>query len=519
VNIIIDMGTSNLRIYAEENGKMLASRKLALGSKYAMLLPKNELYGKINGEIADLVKDSTVQGVYVFGMGGSEYGIYETDRISMPIDANTLAANLNEVRIDALWKSPIYIVPGVFYQNERKKEIMRGEETETVGFIAQGNRDCVLILPGSHCKNVRIRNGQAVDFCSTLSGEMLQALAENTILKASVRLDAEINKAYLIKGAECTKKNGINAALLCVRTMECEGYKTDELTSFFIGAVLYNDIIYNLRFAENDAIYVGGKASLKTIYAFMLEFYGENRIVEIKDGEDLGFNGVCEVIRARSEQKEKQAIIEEIKEEKIITIIRGLKKEEYLPTLHALYKGGIRFVEVTFDASGKQSDEETADIIRMLAREFDGKMRIGAGSVLKPSQVRLTKEAGGKYIISPNFDESVVAETNKQSLVSIPGCFTPSEATRAYNFGADFIKIFPNDLGKEKYIKAITAPLPHIPFLAVGGVSENNLADMLSCGARGVGIGSLLIDKPLIREGKFDIITARAEKCVEIVKG
>lgn len=192
MNIIIDMGTSNLRIYICNKTDVLASSGLRLGSKYALDLTKSELYKKINAEIVKLLTENSINekidGVYVFGMGGSEYGIYQTDRITLPIDAKKIKENLTCVKLPELFNAPVYIIPGVFFKKSDQTEFMRGEETETIGFIAEYNEDCSLILPGSHCKNIKIRSGEIIDFCSTLSGEMIQALSENTILKASVHI-------------------------------------------------------------------------------------------------------------------------------------------------------------------------------------------------------------------------------------------------------------------------------------------------------------------------------------------
>jgi 2-dehydro-3-deoxyphosphogluconate aldolase/(4S)-4-hydroxy-2-oxoglutarate aldolase len=81
--------------------------------------------------------------------------------------------------------------------------------------------------------------------------------------------------------------------------------------------------------------------------------------------------------------------------------VRGVGKEDLIPLCSALYNGGVRLLEITFDATGKTSDTETAANIAMLSKEFEGKMFIGAGTVLNKKQVALTKKAGGRFIISP----------------------------------------------------------------------------------------------------------------------
>ena len=86
-------------------------------------------------------------------------------------------------------------------------------------------------------------------------------------------------------------------------------------------------------------------------------------------------------------------VIKKIEEEKLIVIVRGVESKKLIPLAEAMYKGGIRLLEVTFDASGKCSDSETAENIKMLCEEFKGRMFIGAGTVLTKKQVELVKKA------------------------------------------------------------------------------------------------------------------------------
>ena len=78
----------------------------------------------------------------------------------------------------------------------------------------------------------------------------------------------------------------------------------------------------------------------------------------------------------------RKQVIEAIEKEKLIVIVRGVEKDKLLPLCEAMYQGGIRLLEITYDASGKTSDAETADCIRMLSEAFAGRMYIGAGTVL-----------------------------------------------------------------------------------------------------------------------------------------
>lgn len=212
-------------------------------------------------------------------------------------------------------------------------------------------------------------------------------------------------------------------------------------------------------------------------------------------------------------------IIKQIEQKKIIVIVRGIASDKLIPLAEAMYKGGIRFLEITYSADGSVSDTETAKNIKSLSEHFKGRMHIGAGTVLTPHQVELTKNAGGEFIISPDTDCEVIKRTKELDMISMPGALSPSEIKAAHKYGADFVKLFPIvNLGVD-YVKAIKAPLSHIKLLAVGGINENNISDYLKIGVCGFGIGSNIVKKELINENRFDEITALSKKYVSAVIG
>lgn len=214
----------------------------------------------------------------------------------------------------------------------------------------------------------------------------------------------------------------------------------------------------------------------------------------------------------------KDVVIRTIEQQRMIAIIRGVAQEKLIPLAQALYDGGIRLMEVTYSANGSVPDEATAQCIHRLSSHFQGSMLFGAGTVLNCEQVRLTKEAGGLFIISPNTDAGVIAETCRQGLVSIPGALTPTEIMNAHSCGADFVKLFPvSNLGVE-YVKAVRAPLSHVKLLAVGGIDENNMADYLKAGICGFGVGSNITNKRMIDNNDWNGITALAKKYTEVLK-
>lgn len=206
----------------------------------------------------------------------------------------------------------------------------------------------------------------------------------------------------------------------------------------------------------------------------------------------------------------KNQVINRILEEKIVVIVRGIASDKIIPLAEAMYEGGIRALEITYNASNMDENAEVAGNIKKLVDHFGARMIIGAGTVLTTKQVELTKAAGGTFIISPNAKEEIIRKTCELGMVSIPGALTPTECVDAYDAGADFVKLFPiTNLGSS-YVKAMKAPLSHIRFLGVGGIDENNMEEYLKAGVCGFGIGSNIVNKKLIETGDFKAITELA---------
>ncbi len=214
----------------------------------------------------------------------------------------------------------------------------------------------------------------------------------------------------------------------------------------------------------------------------------------------------------------RQAVIEAVAENKVISIVRLPERKTLIPAVEALYEGGIRLIEVTFDRSGKVSADQICSMISDLVTHFEGRMYIGAGTVTYLNEVDLAVNAGALFIISPNCDPEIIKRTRELGAVSIPAAFTPTEIVSALNHGADYVKLFPADQVSSGYVKAVTAPVSDAKLLAVGGVSAENARDFMNMGFCGIGIGSNLYNKKLIANGDFTAITSLAKQFTEAVK-
>lgn len=199
-----------------------------------------------------------------------------------------------------------------------------------------------------------------------------------------------------------------------------------------------------------------------------------------------------------------------IEEKKVIVIVRKVYGDDLVKLAKAMYAGGIRLIEVTFDQADKECIKKTSEAIRLLKANLPEEMAIGAGTVLNIEQVHAAYNAGGEFIISPNVNVNVIAETKRLDMASIPGAMTPTEILAAHDAGADFVKLFPAGYLGFGYIKDILAPISHVKLVATGGVTEENLPKYLELGFAGAGIGGRLTDKKLIAENNFVELENRA---------
>ena len=211
----------------------------------------------------------------------------------------------------------------------------------------------------------------------------------------------------------------------------------------------------------------------------------------------------------------KEEIVRSVRDRKVIAIIRGYAPDVCLRLAEAYAQGGLGLVEVTFNQKAPETWKDTAAAIAAIRARFAGVLRVGAGTVLTAEQLTLCEQTGGEYMITPNVNVELIRECVRRGLVAMPGALTPSEAVAAFDAGASFVKIFPAGALGPGYVKALTAPLAHIPFLAVGGISTDNAADFLRTGCVGVGVGGNLTNREWIAAGAWDKIADAARRLVE----
>ena len=195
-----------------------------------------------------------------------------------------------------------------------------------------------------------------------------------------------------------------------------------------------------------------------------------------------------------------------IEESGIVAIVRLDSSAQLVEVARAVANGGINVIEFTM------TTPDALKIIEVSVREFGEELLLGAGTVLDAETARSAILAGAEFIVAPTLDRGVIETCRRYGKVSIPGAYTPTEILTAWEWGADFVKVFPAEAGGPGYLKAIRAPLPQVKLIPVGGVSIENAADYIRAGAAAVAIGSNLVDKKTVAESAYGVLADRARR-------
>ncbi|WP_242871310.1 bifunctional 4-hydroxy-2-oxoglutarate aldolase/2-dehydro-3-deoxy-phosphogluconate aldolase [Romboutsia hominis] len=198
-------------------------------------------------------------------------------------------------------------------------------------------------------------------------------------------------------------------------------------------------------------------------------------------------------------------MLESIKKEGIVAVIRAKDHEEAKGYINACVNGGIRAVELTY------SIPNVVELINEL--RDDKNLILGVGSVLNAKMAKDAILAGAKYVVSPGYSEEVNDVCKELNTLYLPGCMTVSEIMNAQDKGNKMVKLFPGDVFGPKYVKAIKAPIPNVEIMPTGGVSIDNVDKWFEMGVSCVGVGSSLFNA-----GSLEDIENLAKEFVEKIQ-
>jgi len=182
----------------------------------------------------------------------------------------------------------------------------------------------------------------------------------------------------------------------------------------------------------------------------------------------------------------------------IVGIIRNLSFDTIEKILPIYLSAGLTTIEITMNT------QAAAEIIRFAADKYKGQLNVGAGTVCDTDDLDLAIKAGSQFIVTPILDPDVVRTCVSKNIPVFPGAYTPTEIYQAWKLGASMVKVYPaTSLGPE-YIKDVKAPLNKIKLMPTGGINLDNIQTFMKAGADGLGIGSQLFDKTLIKDENWE---------------
>ncbi len=285
--ITIDGGTSTTRVSLVSDKKIKQTIKLNVGARKSMdggADYKSEIKKAIDKIIADnSLANSDIERILASGMITCEFGLCNLPHITAPAGIAELHENMHETVIPEISDIPFVFVRGVksISDDISETDMMRGEETELCGLMSDSDGKCMYILPGSHSKLVFTdEKGRISRFSTMLTGEMIYALSQSTILKDAVDLSiSETDTEYLLMGDKYCREHGINEALFKTRILKnLFSANPVQCYSFFLGVVL-SDELSAVRDSNIGKVLIGGKAQIKAAMVKILSETTDKEIV------------------------------------------------------------------------------------------------------------------------------------------------------------------------------------------------------------------------------------------------
>ena len=213
----------------------------------------------------------------------------------------------------------------------------------------------------------------------------------------------------------------------------------------------------------------------------------------------------------------KDLILKQIPEHRILPLYFHSDPEVSTEVLKALYRAGIRMVEYT--NRGKAALENFKKMRALCDSEMKD-LYLGIGTIKNRAMAQTYVDAGADFIICPGLVEEVAEVADKNNMLWVPGCMTPSEIIKAENLGAKMIKLFPGNILGPDFMSAIKALFPDLMFMPTGGVSldKANLEGWFKAGVVAVGMGSKLISKQLLEEKNYGKIEELTRQVMGLLK-
>ncbi len=190
--------------------------------------------------------------------------------------------------------------------------------------------------------------------------------------------------------------------------------------------------------------------------------------------------------------------ISRFKQLPIMGILRGIELNSIKPLIkEAIIPSGLKTIEITMNTTN------APEKIREAIKTSEGKLTIGAGTVLNMHDLKSALSSGATFIVMPVLIQDVLEYCIKNKIPAFPGAFSPQEIYTAWNRGASMVKIFPAKFLGPEYFKEIRGPFKDIELLACGGITPKNLGSYITSGANAISFGASVFQKDWLLNNDF----------------
>ncbi|MCI8512709.1 MAG: bifunctional 4-hydroxy-2-oxoglutarate aldolase/2-dehydro-3-deoxy-phosphogluconate aldolase [Lachnospiraceae bacterium] len=200
-------------------------------------------------------------------------------------------------------------------------------------------------------------------------------------------------------------------------------------------------------------------------------------------------------------------------EHPLLAILRKIPLEKTIDYAQAVVNGGVSFFEVALNSPDGLKQ------ISMLRDHFGDSCLIGAGTAITVERAKAALDAGAQFLLTPGTPPDVLEYCAKNEIKLLPGVLSPCDVALALEFGFKTMKLFPAGSMPRSYVKDLKGPFDDTNYMAIGGVSPDNIREFFDAGCIAAGLASSLMPKDVVASSDWERGSAYIKRLVDKIKG
>lgn len=186
----------------------------------------------------------------------------------------------------------------------------------------------------------------------------------------------------------------------------------------------------------------------------------------------------------------------------LLAILRNVELEKTSDYVQAAVDGGVSFFEVALNSP------DALKQISLMRDRFGNRCMVGAGTAITVERCKAAMDAGAQFLLTPGTPPDVLEYCAKHDIALLPGVLTPVDVATCLEYGYQTMKLFPAGSMPPRYIRDLQGPFDHTNYMAIGGVTPENIRSFFQAGYIGVGLASSLMPKAAVAAGDWETCTA-----------